>query len=138
MPRLHAETLLKPGEVAELLRVDASTVKRWSRAGKLPFHTTLGGHRRYRLADIEAVYGDEIGVECQNVECLTKDATIAELRAELAAKDAELAAKDVTVREMKMQVRRLNRQKELLEEDIEELAPDALDDMRARLEPHGS
>jgi excisionase family DNA binding protein len=39
--------LLTPGEVARLFRVDAKTVTRWARSGKLPFIKTLGGHRRY-------------------------------------------------------------------------------------------
>jgi excisionase family DNA binding protein len=45
-------TLLTPGEVARMFRVDPKTVSRWSNIGKLHAIRTLGGHRRYRLADV--------------------------------------------------------------------------------------
>lgn len=48
------ERLLTPGEVAAAFGVNAKTVARWSKAGKLPSVRTLGGHRRYRRADIAA------------------------------------------------------------------------------------
>jgi excisionase family DNA binding protein len=41
------ESLLTPGEVAALFRVDPKTVTRWAKAGKLSSIRTLGGHRRY-------------------------------------------------------------------------------------------
>lgn len=44
--------LLTPGEVAALFRVDAKTVTRWARAGKLSSIRTLGGHRRYHAAEV--------------------------------------------------------------------------------------
>lgn len=47
-----AESLLTPAEVAELFRVDPKTVTRWARMGKLQAIRTLGGHRRYREADV--------------------------------------------------------------------------------------
>ena len=47
------ETLLTPSEVAALFRVDPMTVTRWAKAGKLESFRTLGGHRRYRLSDIQ-------------------------------------------------------------------------------------
>lgn len=40
--------LLTPAEVAALFRVDPKTITRWATTGKLPYLTTLGGHRRYR------------------------------------------------------------------------------------------
>jgi excisionase family DNA binding protein len=49
------ERLLTPGEVAALFRVDPKTVTRWAKAGKLSSIRTLGGHRRYRAAEIEAL-----------------------------------------------------------------------------------
>lgn len=39
---------LKPVEVASLLDVNAATVNRWAREGKLTFVKTPGGHRRYQ------------------------------------------------------------------------------------------
>lgn len=49
------ETLLTPGEVAAKFRVDPKTVTRWANAGKLTALRTLGGHRRYRRAEVEAL-----------------------------------------------------------------------------------
>jgi excisionase family DNA binding protein len=49
--------LLTPGEVAELFRVDPRTVTRWAKAGKLATIRTLGGHRRYRAAEVEKLLG---------------------------------------------------------------------------------
>jgi excisionase family DNA binding protein len=47
-----SEPLLTPGEVAAMFRVDPKTVTRWARDGKLTSIRTLGGHRRYREAEI--------------------------------------------------------------------------------------
>ena len=49
------EVLLTPGEVADIFRVDPKTVAGWARAGKLNSIKTLGGHRRYRKADVLAL-----------------------------------------------------------------------------------
>lgn len=54
MTAAERNELLTPGEVAELFRVNAKTVTRWARAGKISVVRTLGGHRRYRRAEIEA------------------------------------------------------------------------------------
>lgn len=50
-----AESLLTPAEVAALFRVDPKTVTRWAKAGKLTSIRTLGGHRRYREAEVRAL-----------------------------------------------------------------------------------
>jgi len=55
--------LLTPGEVARLFRVNAKTVTRWARAGKISTVRTLGGHRRFRRAEIEAQLRNEAGAE---------------------------------------------------------------------------
>ncbi len=44
--------LLTPAEVAAMFRVDPKTVTRWAKAGKLSSIRTLGGHRRYREAEV--------------------------------------------------------------------------------------
>lgn len=54
-PERQTESLLTPAEVAELFRVDPKTVTRWARTGKLQAIRTLGGHRRYREADVMAL-----------------------------------------------------------------------------------
>lgn len=49
------DELLTPGEVARLFGVDPKTVTRWAAAGKLSALRTLGGHRRYRSAEVFAL-----------------------------------------------------------------------------------
>ena len=46
--------LLTPAEVAALFRVDPKTVTRWAQQGKLRSIRTLGGHRRYSEAEVQA------------------------------------------------------------------------------------
>lgn len=46
--------LMTPAEVATAFRVDPRTVVRWADEGKLPSVRTLGGHRRYRTAQVHA------------------------------------------------------------------------------------
>lgn len=46
------EKLLTPHEVAELFRVNAKTVTRWARNGKITSIRTLGGHRRFHEDEI--------------------------------------------------------------------------------------
>jgi len=50
-----AEPLLTPSEVAAMFRVDPKTVTRWAKAGKLTSIRTLGGHRRYREAEVRSL-----------------------------------------------------------------------------------
>jgi excisionase family DNA binding protein len=49
--------LLTPGEVAKLFGVDPKTVTKWAEAGKLSCIRTVGGHRRYKTAEICALLG---------------------------------------------------------------------------------
>lgn len=51
----EVERLLTPAEVAAMFRVDPKTVTRWAKAGKLTSVRTLGGHRRYREAEVHAL-----------------------------------------------------------------------------------
>lgn len=53
------QRLMTPAEVAAAFRVDPKTVTRWAKAGKLTSIRTLGGHRRYREADIRALLVQE-------------------------------------------------------------------------------
>lgn len=52
---LEQEVLLTPAEVAKMFRVDPKTVTRWAKAGKLTAIRTLGGHRRYRQSEVQAL-----------------------------------------------------------------------------------
>ena len=65
MPELppEPEALLTPAEVAALFRVDPKTVTRWAKAGKLSAIRTLGGHRRYRAAEVQALLAGVQGGE---------------------------------------------------------------------------
>ena len=56
-----AEVLLTPAEVASLFRVDPKTVTRWAKAGKLTAIRTLGGHRRYRSSEVNALLKSSSG-----------------------------------------------------------------------------
>lgn len=49
--------LLTPAEVAALFRVDPKTVTRWAQQGKIRSIRTLGGHRRYSEAEVQAFLG---------------------------------------------------------------------------------
>lgn len=49
------EEFLTPKEVAVLFHVNSKTVGRWARTGKIRFTTTIGGHRRYRSAEVHAL-----------------------------------------------------------------------------------
>ena len=40
-------------QVAELMGVNVSTVKRWTDAGKLNCQKTEGGHRKFHLNDLK-------------------------------------------------------------------------------------
>ena len=49
------DRLLTASEVADLFRVSVKTVGRWGRSGALPLRRTIGGHHRYREADVRAL-----------------------------------------------------------------------------------
>lgn len=49
------DRLLTTGEVAALLWVDPTTVRRWSDAGRLTCLRTPGGHRRYPAAGVQTL-----------------------------------------------------------------------------------
>jgi excisionase family DNA binding protein len=49
------DILLTPAEVAARFKVDPKTVTRWAQAGKLTSIRTLGGHRRYKSSEVEAL-----------------------------------------------------------------------------------
>lgn len=53
----ETEPLLTPAEVASMFRVDPKTVTRWAKSGKLTSIRTLGGHRRYREAEVRELLG---------------------------------------------------------------------------------
>jgi excisionase family DNA binding protein len=58
-----AERYLTPGEAARLLHVSSKTVNRWANEGRIACIVTLGGHRRFRPADVQAVADRMAGKE---------------------------------------------------------------------------
>lgn len=57
--RVEGPELLTPAEVAGMFRVDPKTVTRWAKAGRLSTLRTIGGHRRYRRSEVEALLKPE-------------------------------------------------------------------------------
>ncbi|HEX4913143.1 MAG TPA: helix-turn-helix domain-containing protein [Vicinamibacterales bacterium] len=55
-PALDAGGLLTSAEVAALLGVGVSAVKRWADSGTLPCVKTSGGHRRFRRHDVDRAF----------------------------------------------------------------------------------
>jgi excisionase family DNA binding protein len=49
---------LTPGEAAERLGVHVSTLNRWADAGHLETYRTPGGHRRFRVSDVNRMAGE--------------------------------------------------------------------------------
>ncbi|MDQ1288279.1 MAG: hypothetical protein QG622_1844 [Actinomycetota bacterium] len=62
------EQLLTPAEVAALFRVDPKTVTRWANAGRLTSVRTLGGHRRFREAEVRALLEGAIPAQRPSAE----------------------------------------------------------------------
>jgi excisionase family DNA binding protein len=49
----EGDSLLTPGEVARMFRVDPKTVTRWEKRGLISCVRTLGGHRRFWKSEID-------------------------------------------------------------------------------------
>src|SRR5436309_11265019 len=49
------------GRAANYLGVAQSTIRKWSDSGRLPAFYTPGGHRRFRLGDLDAFVGGSRG-----------------------------------------------------------------------------
>ena len=60
------DPLLTSAEVATLFRVSPKTVARWARIGKLAAVWTMGGHRRYRLSDVQRSLAEATDVATTN------------------------------------------------------------------------
>lgn len=72
LPSPHTD-LLTPSEVAALFRVHPKTVTRWAVAGKLTSFRTLGGHRRYRAAEVYALLGGAGGALAPSRGAVTQE-----------------------------------------------------------------
>jgi excisionase family DNA binding protein len=51
--------LLRPGEVAAIFGVNAKTVARWAKEGRLRSLRTPGGHMRLYADDVRALMADQ-------------------------------------------------------------------------------
>jgi len=49
----YYKNYLTPKETAAFLKVSTETVRQWAKTGQLKAETTLGGHRRFRVEEIE-------------------------------------------------------------------------------------
>ena len=50
-----SDAYLTPSEAAKRLHVSPNTIARWANEGRIPCVVTMGGHRRFRQKDIDAV-----------------------------------------------------------------------------------
>lgn len=50
------DQMLRTSEVAVLFDVTDRTILNWVNDGRLPYLATVGGHRRFRAADVIALY----------------------------------------------------------------------------------
>ena len=66
------DRLLSSTRVAELLGVAPSTVKRWADEGSLACERTVGGHRRFRVAEIERFQRRDAALDVADLSGLTK------------------------------------------------------------------
>ena len=64
------DRLLTLKETGKLLNVSKQTLQRWDNSGKLIAVRTEGGHRRYKLSDIEKIMNNKI--ECPDKEIIKK------------------------------------------------------------------
>ena len=48
--------MLSIGDAAVFLGVSKTALRRWDHSGSLLAYRTLGGHRRYKLCDLEGVF----------------------------------------------------------------------------------
>jgi excisionase family DNA binding protein len=55
--------LLSTGQVATLFHVSRRSVTAWAQGRKLPYVTTPGGHRRFRVGDVRALLDAAAGAE---------------------------------------------------------------------------
>lgn len=53
--RANNDELMTPAEFARGMNVDAKTIGRWCKTGRLRCIRTLGGHRRLYRADYDAI-----------------------------------------------------------------------------------
>lgn len=71
-----ADDFLTVNEAAQILRVSATTVRNWAAEGRLEEHRTLGGHRRFRAAEVQRLAKVIVPQERPRVLVVDDDAAI--------------------------------------------------------------
>ena len=66
------DRLLTLKETGKLLNVSKQTLQRWDNSGKLIAVRTEGGHRRYKLSDIEKILGENDNLSDEKKEIVDK------------------------------------------------------------------
>ena len=66
------DRLLTLKETGKLLNVSKQTLQRWDNSGKLIAVRTEGGHRRYKLSDIEKILGENDNLSSDEKEIINK------------------------------------------------------------------
>ena len=79
------DRLLTLKETGKLLNVSKQTLQRWDNSGKLIAVRTEGGHRRYKLSDIEKILGENDNLSSDDKKEIVDKATevFAEMLVEL-------------------------------------------------------
>lgn len=78
------DRLLTLKETGKLLNVSKQTLQRWDNSGKLIAVRTEGGHRRYKLSDIEKILGENDNLSYDKKEIIDKATEVfAEMLVEL-------------------------------------------------------
>lgn len=70
-------------EAAERLGIHPTTLRRWANQGKIPVMVTPGGHRRFRVADVEAFTQAQIQQRYGNVEQVWAQTALTQTRQEI-------------------------------------------------------
>ena len=66
------DRLLTLKETGKLLNVSKQTLQRWDNSGKLIAIRTEGGHRRYKLSDIEKILSENDNLSDEKKEIVDK------------------------------------------------------------------
>ena len=65
-------SIITSSETGKLLNVSKQTLQRWDNNGKLIAVRTEGGHRRYKLSDIEKILGENNNLSDDKKEIIDK------------------------------------------------------------------
>ncbi|MBZ0307323.1 MAG: helix-turn-helix domain-containing protein [Anaerolineae bacterium] len=79
-----SEQWLTLTEAARFLGVHANTLRRWANNGRVPYHTTPGGHRRFMISELETlVKNSALTIHQENAGRIWADYALVETRERL-------------------------------------------------------